>query len=559
MNETNRRSSGQVRLGRYCWTLIGLWTAAVGATLIWELIDERDHARQVARGAARGAFENDLIFRRWNAAHGGVYVPVTDKTQPNPYLKDLPGRDVTTTSGQRLTLVNPAYMMRQAHELLGVGHELRGHLTSLNPIRPENSPDPWEREALMAFERGQSEVSSEEIIDGQPYMRLMRPLTVEQSCLKCHAEQGYQVGDVRGGLSVSVPMASTWPLQRAEIIKRTAGYGMLWLLGLCGIVVTSRHLRRQIEHRREAETALRKSEARVRETAAHIPGVVYQFLWYGDGTYAFPYVSEGITRILGLTPEQVQSDSRALFPGLLFQEDADLIMKSIFESAEKMTTWQREMQMRSTGGEIKWIRAMSSPHSMPDGSVLFDGVFLDITDRKQAEQKLQEAHDMLEQRVAQRTVELQKANRELQKEIAERKQAEQWLLRSEEQFRSCFEFGLVGMAIVSPERDWVEVNGRLCGILGYSEAELLGKTWNDLTSADDLAEDEAQFDRALAGGINGYSMNKRFVHKNGRIVYTNLSVKCLHGGDGEVDCLVAQVQDVSELVAMSRSKSTDSD
>ena len=161
---------------------------------------------------------------------------------------------------------------------------------------------------------------------------------------------------------------------------------------------------------------------------------------------------------------------------------------------------------------------------------------------------------MLEHRVAERTAELEEANRELQKEIAERKQAEQWLMQSEEQFRSCFEFGLVGMAIVSPEKDWLEVNGRLCSILGYSEAELLGKTWNELTFPDDVAEDEAQFGRVLDGSIKGYSLDKRFVHKDGRTVYTNLSVKGLQRSDGDMHSLIAQVQDVSQLMAMGRSE-----
>jgi PAS domain S-box-containing protein len=546
MGNTDLGRLGPVRLRRYTWGLVVLWTAAVGATATWELVDERNHVLEVARGQARSALEKNLLFRRWGSSHGGVYVPVTEKTQPNPYLTDVPERDVVTSEGRRLTLVNPAFMMRQVNELAEREYRLRNHLTSLDPLNPENRPDRWEAEALGAFERGQEEVSSVEDVDQQPHMRMMRPVTTEQSCLECHSEQGYELGDVRGGMSVSVPMAPLDRLHRAEMMRRALGYGMMWLLGLGGIVVASRRLRGQIAHRQQAEEALQESQARIKETASHIPGVVYQFVLHPDGSYSFPYVSEGVTEILGLVPEEVQRDAAVLLPGLIFEEDLEPLWQSIYESAEKMATWQREMRCKSTDGETKWIRATSSPHSLPDGSVLWNGVFLDITDHKEADRRLQEAHDMLERRVAERTTELEEANRELHKEIADRKQAEKWLLESEERFRSFFELGVVGMAIVSPEKDWDEANHRLCEILGYSQEELIGKTWTELVHPEDREADESQFERALAGVLSEYSMHRRLVRKDGQIVHANLSVKCLRRADGAVDSLIVLVQDVSD-------------
>jgi hypothetical protein len=89
----------------------------------------------------------DVVYRRWNAGHGGIYVPVTDETPPNPYL-EVPERDITTQSGVVLTLMNPAYMTRQVHELGAKAFGIQGHITSLNPIRPANAPDSWEARAL---------------------------------------------------------------------------------------------------------------------------------------------------------------------------------------------------------------------------------------------------------------------------------------------------------------------------------------------------------------------------------------------------------------------------
>ena len=86
-------------------------------------------------------------MREWNASHGGVYAPVTATTQPNPWL-DVPERDVTTTTGRRLTLLNPAYMTRQIAEITAQRRGIGIHLTSLTRCGRGTRPTPWEREAL---------------------------------------------------------------------------------------------------------------------------------------------------------------------------------------------------------------------------------------------------------------------------------------------------------------------------------------------------------------------------------------------------------------------------
>lgn len=327
------------------------------------------------------------------------------------------------------------------------------------------------------------------------------------------------------------------------MLHRSVGYGMLWLIGLAGLVVGGRRLVCQMGHCRHVEEALVDTLNLAQETAKNMPGVAYQFRLRPDGTYWFPYVSEGVTKMLGVTPRQVREDPVAFFPGMLFEEDVDAIFESIDESVENLSIWQREMRIKSADGPIKWVRVSSSPHVMPDKTVLFDGVFVDITDNKEIERKLQEANELLEQRVAERTAQLAQTNRELQEEVAERRQAEMWLLRSEQRFRSYFEQGLIGMAILSPDKEWEEVNARLGDMLGYSEEELVAKSWAEITHPDDRAHDEAQFDRTRAGILHGFSLDRRFLHKDGRTINATLSVKCLRGSDGKVDCLVVLVQD----------------
>ncbi len=145
-------------LGRYSLLLAALWTAFIFGLGLSSDRYEKQVAHELIRNEARSLIVESIAFRNWVASHGGAYVPPTDRTSPNPHLAHLPHRDVETTTGQPLTLMNPAYMLRQMMEdnpeIYGVG----GHITSLDPIRPENAATSWERTALEAFERGEAEV-----------------------------------------------------------------------------------------------------------------------------------------------------------------------------------------------------------------------------------------------------------------------------------------------------------------------------------------------------------------------------------------------------------------
>ncbi len=113
--------------------------------------------------------------------------------------------------------------------------------------------------------------------------------------------------------------------------------------------------------------------------------------------------------------------------------------------------------------------------------------------------------------------------------------------------RRFFDLPFVGMAISSPNtKRWLQVNDRLCEILGYTREELLDRTWAEVTHPDDLAADEAQFRRVLAGEIEGYRMEKRFVRKDGGVVDAALDVRCLRRADGEVEFLIATVDDITD-------------
>jgi len=545
---------GSNRLGRttrlcwLTWSLGGVWTAALAGVLVWELFDEATHARQVALGMAEAAYERDMLFRQWNIRHGGVFVPSSQDLETPAADSDEAGLRKLNQLGMMREVYGPSAELSQIHSRV-VDVDSLNHIGGADANLPgETIPDRWERDALASFlsDPNLRELSSLGEIDGQPHMRLMHPLVIEQAATDNDNSEAKdaRVGSLSGGISVSVPMSLVLPTQRAEMVRRMIGYGAIWGMGLLGIAWGSSSLRRQIQRRQKIEDDLRESRFRIRQITANMPGVVYQFLWHPeDQTYSFPFVSRGIERILGMTPEQVYEDPVALFPGMLCEEKLEPLFESTVEAAENETTWHREIRCRTADGEIKWIRVVSRPRRLPDGDVLFDGVFLDITDLKSVESRLKEAHDILEDRVIQRTIELQESNRELQREISERKRAEKWLLKSEEQLRSFFELGVVGMAVTSPERYWEEVNPQLCKMLGYSEHELTRKTWDELTHPDDLGVEEANFERMLSGVLKEYTGDKRFVRKDGQPLYAVITARCVYDSNGEVENLVMLVRD----------------
>src|SRR5262249_61459694 len=112
-------------------------------------------------------------------------------------------------------------------------------------------------------------------------------------------------------------------------------------------------------------------------------------------------------------------------------------------------------------------------------------------------------------------------------------------------FRATFENAAVGIARVAADGCWLEVNQRLCDIVGYSREELMTKTFGDISHPDDLESDWNQARRLLAGEIENYSMEKRYYRKDGSIVWVNLTVSATRKGDGSPDYFISVVEDIS--------------
>ncbi|MEJ1437117.1 MAG: ATP-binding protein [Candidatus Sedimenticola sp. (ex Thyasira tokunagai)] len=403
------------------WLLIPLvaWSLLVSISLDRELEHRFDDITDFATERTRNLFQIVELTRLWNAQHGGVYVPVTDATQPNPYLK-VPDRDLVAADGMKLTMINPAYMTRQISELardLGVVF----HITGLKPLNPDNRADPWERRALQAFEQGTAELA--ELIQGDDAnsFRYMAPLRIKDACLSCHGAQGYRTGDVKGGISVTLPateMVGRIARTRYEII---AGHLFVWLvisLLIIGYLYKHRrHVRQleeirqgqevQIEQRtaelvqsneqlshinaesRRALVALEESEQQLHEITTTLGEGLYVIDIEGLITFTNPAAVE----MLGWSSEELLGRNAHA----LFHRDRELVAGSVEEKCPVLEAMANAASLKNYE-TLFWTRAgdgfpvklLSTPiirNGQVEGTVV---AFHDITDLKEEQKAIRQ-------------------------------------------------------------------------------------------------------------------------------------------------------------------------
>ena len=281
----------------------------LGGSLLWNLTKDKSMRLEQALHSTRVIFKQIILQRAWNADLDGIYSPVSGKVQPNPYLRNK-NRDLTTREGVRLTMINPSYMTRQLAELSSHENGVQYHITSLKPIRLQNEAHDWEKKWLTDFEKGAKEKYALVRDDTGDIFRYMAPLYVEMDCLSCHAEQGYKEGDVRGGISVTMPLPelqTNWPLWTSHgIVGLFGGFGIWCSLFLLTrrerrLEESNQHLEKEIVERQQSEEKLRHAEQEWHQTFNSIS----DFVSVHDMDYRFVKVNKALADYLGASEAEL--------------------------------------------------------------------------------------------------------------------------------------------------------------------------------------------------------------------------------------------------------------
>ena len=190
-------------------SIVALLMITVAAVMIFQSYrTETEHIRLMQESLLQEAiahFDNMVMTRKWNARHGGIFIRQHNGLRPNPYLQE---NRIFTDKNETLIKVNPAWMTRQISELSNKENRYYYKITSLKPLNPVNAPDDFEREALEYFETHKEQPyywRLDKPESAKRWFNFMGALKVTESCLPCHASQGYKLGDIRGGIRVSVP------------------------------------------------------------------------------------------------------------------------------------------------------------------------------------------------------------------------------------------------------------------------------------------------------------------------------------------------------------------
>jgi diguanylate cyclase (GGDEF)-like protein/PAS domain S-box-containing protein len=375
-------------ISRHILLVALVWSVIVFGSLFINSKKDREQMMETAYAEARANLNKDITFRRWGTRHGGVYVPITETQASVPWLEHVAGRDVTTTDGQHLTLLNPASMLRQIMDAYAEDYGVRGRITGRKYLNPGNAPDPWEALQLERFERGETkEVWEVAQLDNKPYLRHLRAMYMEPGCDKCHAVLGYKTGDMRGATGLNLPLAGYYERLDTSLHQLLLTHGAIWLFGLMGIGWTGSRLQRYDREREKNQASLRLYANMFEHSG--------EAILITDHDNHIVEVNPALERMTGYAFDELQGKNpRVLASGQTSHETYVAMWAALGESG----FWQGELWDRHKDGGIypKWS-TISAMRDARGGVTHYFAGYTDISERKDAERRIEHLahHDAL--------------------------------------------------------------------------------------------------------------------------------------------------------------------
>ncbi|HLK54925.1 MAG TPA: PAS domain S-box protein [Chthonomonadaceae bacterium] len=453
----------------------------------------RPHIEQALAGQLV-AFEVEVSFPRIGKRYlNVVYAPDRD---PNGLVRGFVGMVSDTTERKEAEKMR-AHLAEIVHSSADaiVSKDLQGIITSWNPAA----------EQIYGY-------TAEEMI-GQSKSRIIPPdLPEELPTILNKIRAGERIEHYetvrlrKGGTRVNVSITVS-PIRDGS-----------------GQIIGASNIARDITERKLAEAErerllyeVEKQRARLQVVLENTPGGV-AILEGPEHRYtmvnpAHGVISRGKGDLVGRTVAEVWSEARG--------HEAQQLLDRVFTSGEPVHYTEMRMELeRDQGREEAFFNLDYLPLRDEKGQVF--GILLfanEITELVQSRKRAQAL-----------AATLQEMNAEL--------------AASETLFRAIFELAAVGIARVAPDGSWLDVNHKLCEIVGYTREEMLAKTFQDITHPEDLNTDLAYIRQMLAGEIQSYSVEKRFFHKDGSIVWINLTVTLVRES-GQPKYFISVVEDIT--------------
>jgi len=349
---------------------------------IWGIVALSQQTIKLATQEARDNWEKDQSFRGWATRHGGVYVKPDARTPPNPYLSQLPNRDVVTTDGMKLTLMSPADMMSQLTREFEAMYGIKGSLTGQILTNPENAPDDWELKSLKLFDKGTPEFIEQTEIDGEPYIRFMRPMIMTEGCMKCHSHLGFKVGDIRGGVSVSIPLSKYFSTAKISRDRLLLSHGILWIIGLTTIAFVSRYAYKLEAAKKSAAKTAEQARLRLTEIIDIAPEAI---ITIGSDS-KIQLFNQGAERIFGYKAEEALGQSIAILMPDRFRKNHHGLVANFEKGPENYRLMDsRKDVIGLRKNQTEFLASASVSKNKTDDETLFTVMLRDITDSHAAD------------------------------------------------------------------------------------------------------------------------------------------------------------------------------
>jgi PAS domain S-box-containing protein len=374
---TDRHLRRQVMSRAVLWTL-GMF-AFVGLGAYYSYRESRDNALS----RARENFQKDVMVRMLINQSGSGYALPDEPNRPNPHRLDPPDRGNNAAGDMPFAMGNPAHMTQFMHELGIPVPELQGHMASLRPLFSENMGDAWEQKALHKLETGPREYWEVSTLSGHSRLRFMGALVTLEGCLRCHAAQGFKVGDIRGGISFTIPLnQDSFLTSGIHNVTTTIGIWVIWVLGLMAILLAGRSNLNRLQERGLAETALRESEEQLRTIFdASEAGII---LVSPKGTIR--YANNRMAEMFGTTLQEVVGTH---YTGHIHESEkqagGERLQQVLYGGLDTVSSERRYIRLDGTDF---WGHFSGKRLNNADGSLnALVGVITDITERKASEEE----------------------------------------------------------------------------------------------------------------------------------------------------------------------------
>ena len=382
---------------KYFILALAIWTLVIAGSLWFNIIDQENKTIDIVKRTAQSNFNTDKAYRIWASSHGGVYVPPTEKTPPSPWLSHVKDRDIVTTDGKKLTLMNPAYMTKEMMSNYSDLYGIKGRIFGIKYLNPKNKATKAEEQLIKRFEKGEKEITDITVKNEIESFFLARPILMRQECQKCHGHLGFENGDIRGSVSISVPMLPFRDIEFRLIKNITIAHSFVWLFGFIGLLFVSNKARKNLIEKEKYIDEIKISSSVFKNTI--------EAILITDKNGYIIKTNNAFTTLTGYTEEEIIGKK----PNILKSDLHDKkFYENFWDSILTKGSWKGEIFNKKKNGEI-FISSQSISTIKDENKKIkyITSILHDITKQKEHEKQIEEFNKDLNKKVQERTFELE--------------------------------------------------------------------------------------------------------------------------------------------------------